>query len=208
MSMEGAPIQAVNTALASFGGVLREDFHTRETAHISVITFDARAVQVVPLTEVDAFYPPILEAKGHSTHYGKALELLGQAQLREFQMRTAEFAGDWRPFSFFFSDGAPLDRDWRVGLAAYKSAVEKLKGKMFAIGCGPKADFDVLSEIGDQTIQVEGLRPELIESVFEWVSQSIKKVCRSASLSDASASGSIEVIFERDELPEGVTFRF
>ncbi|MDE5874680.1 MAG: VWA domain-containing protein, partial [Muribaculaceae bacterium] len=76
-SMYGEPIEAVKNGLQVLVNTLRQDPYALETAHLSVITFDSNAKQVVPLTELSAFQQPALQASG-CTALGEALSLLSK----------------------------------------------------------------------------------------------------------------------------------
>lgn len=49
-SMSGEPIEAVKNGVQLLETTLKQDPYALETAYISVITFDASAQQVTPLT--------------------------------------------------------------------------------------------------------------------------------------------------------------
>jgi uncharacterized protein YegL len=74
-SMMGEPIAAVETGVQTLVSALRQDPYALETAYLSVITFDSKAKQVVPLTELTAFQMPSIQATG-LTSLGDALKLL------------------------------------------------------------------------------------------------------------------------------------
>ena len=57
-SMNGAPIESVKSGIRSLHSELMGDPSAVECAYLSVITFDANAQQVVPLTELCSFNPP------------------------------------------------------------------------------------------------------------------------------------------------------
>lgn len=63
-SMYGEPIEAVKNGIDLLVSSLRQDPHALETAYLSVITFDDKAQQVVPLTELADFQVPSIEAGG------------------------------------------------------------------------------------------------------------------------------------------------
>ncbi len=60
-SMRGEPIEAVNTGLQTMISALRTDPYALETVCISIITFDAMAEVVVPLTELSELRVPTIE---------------------------------------------------------------------------------------------------------------------------------------------------
>lgn len=117
-SMTGEPIESVKNGLQTLVTALRQDPYALETAFLSVITFASSAKQVIPLTELTAFQPPVLSASG-GTSMGAALNLLAERIDNEVAKTTADAKGDWKPIVFIMTDGAPTD-DWERG---WKSVV-------------------------------------------------------------------------------------
>ena len=74
-SMHGEPIEAVKNGVEMLVSTLRNDPYALETAYLSVITFNTNAQQLVPLTELEQFQTPVIEARG-CTALGEALTLL------------------------------------------------------------------------------------------------------------------------------------
>jgi len=66
-SMSGAPIDAVREGIRLLVSQLRRDPQALETVHVSVITFDSNARQVVPLTGLESFVEPTLNANGSTS---------------------------------------------------------------------------------------------------------------------------------------------
>ncbi|MGH8474806.1 MAG: hypothetical protein ACRER2_03395, partial [Methylococcales bacterium] len=52
-SMQGEAIQSVNVGLQSMLHALRQDPHALDTVHLSLITFDLKATERLPLTPLD-----------------------------------------------------------------------------------------------------------------------------------------------------------
>ena len=97
--MAGDPIESVKQGIRTLHSNLMGDPSAVESAFLSVVTFDAEARQVVPLTEVAAFQPPDLVASG-ATSLGAAIRLLLDCVDREVRKTTAEQKGDWKPLIF------------------------------------------------------------------------------------------------------------
>ena len=74
-SMRGEPIEAVNQGIAILADTLRTDPYALETVYISLIVFNDKVEQIVPLVELYKFNAPILEAK-LGTYLGKAIKYL------------------------------------------------------------------------------------------------------------------------------------
>ena len=107
-SMHGEAIESVRNGLQVLVSALRQDPYALETAYLSVITFDNRAQQITPLTELMSFQIPELRVNG-MTAMGEALSLLADCIQREVVKGSAEQKGDWKPIVFLLTDGAPTD---------------------------------------------------------------------------------------------------
>lgn len=185
-SMAGAPLQAVNQGVALLYNELVNTPQAVETAWISMITFNTNAQQVVPLTEVLQFNPPVLQASG-STALGEALRLLEQALDRELVANSGERKGDYKALVFLLSDGEPTD-EWQSALHALKRRTQHRPATLIALGCGGGANMDVLRQIGDVTLRMADATPDAISSFFKWVSDSIKTASVSASRAGSEGS--------------------
>lgn len=167
-SMAGDPIEAVKNGVQVLVSTLRQDPYALETAHLSVITFDSTARQVVPLTELASFQTPAIAAAG-GTAMGDALGLLADRIAAEVVRSTAEVKGDWKPLVFLMTDGSPSG-DWKQGF-------EKLKkvrtGLIVACAAGHGADTSVLKQITEVVVQLDTADSNTIKAFFKWVSASI-----------------------------------
>lgn len=167
-SMYGEPLEAVKNGLDTLTQTLRQDPYALETAYLSVITFAGSAQQVVPLTEVNDFRAPKLEARGQ-TSLGQALELLAERVDAEVAKTTPEKKGDWKPLVFIMSDGAPTD--------SLDRGIEEMKkrgfGLVVACAAGPDAHEDELLRITENVARMDNLDAESIKAFFKWVSASV-----------------------------------
>lgn len=186
-SMSGEPIVAVQSGVQMLISSLRQDPQALETAYLSVITFDASAKQVVPMTELGAFQEPVLQASG-TTAMGGALKLVAECADREIRKSTAEMKGDWKPLVFLMTDGMPTD-DFSAGLAAFK------KNKWgIVVACGVDgADEALLKQISETTVMLKDSDPGTLKAFFKWVSSSIAKA-------SASVANNID-LSKGDQLP-------
>lgn len=167
-SMHGEPIEAVKTGVQTLISTLRQDPYALETAYLSVITFDSKAQQVIPLTELPSFQIPSITASG-VTELGEALELLADCIDREVTKTTQEIKGDWKPLVFIMTDGSPTD-DWKKGLA--KLNLKRL-GIIVACAAGHAADTSVLKQITEAVVKLDAADSSAIKAFFRWVSDSI-----------------------------------
>lgn len=167
-SMHGEPIEAVKNGVQVLASTLRQDPHALETAYLSVITFDSEARQVVPLTEISAFQPPVLEARA-TTAMGEALSLVAQKIETEVNKSTPEKRGDWKPLVFIMTDGEPTD-NFAQGLADFKKCKP---GLVVACAAGAGANVNTLKQITECVVSLDTADSATIQSFFKWVSASV-----------------------------------
>lgn len=188
-SMHGEPIEAVRNGMQMLVSTLRTDPYALETAFLSVVTFDEKARQAVPLTELMAFQPPNIEA-GSTTSLGDALKVVKECIEREVKKTTAEEKGDWKPLVFIMTDGQPTD-DWEKGLNEFR----KVKtGMVIACAAGPQADTKILKQITEVVVSLDTADSSTIGAFFKWVSASIQTSSKKVDLTKAESS-------ELSELP-------
>ena len=171
-SMQGEPIEAVNTGLGVMLGALRQDPHALETVHISIITFDAQAKVVLPLTALDALQvPQITTPRSGPTHLGLALETLNGRVQTEIRKANATEKGDWAPFLFVMTDGKPSDNQ----LYLEQSALIRQFGFASIVGCvaGPKARQEDLQPLCDHIVSMDTMDGQGFTSFFKWVTSAI-----------------------------------
>ena len=167
-SMYGEPIEAVKNGVQVLVSTLRQDPYALETAHLSIITFNSSAQQVVPLTELSSFQQPVIDAGG-CTALGEALTLLANRVDSEVTKTTAEVKGDWKPLVFIMTDGEPTD-DLNKGLAEFK---KRKFGMVVACAAGQGANTDTLKKITECVVQLDTADSATIKSFFKWVSASV-----------------------------------
>ncbi len=173
-SMAGEPIEAVRQGLVLLDRTLKDTPQALETAWISVITFADSARQVVPLTEVGQFTPPVVSANG-STALGAALRTVSEAIDGEVVANSPERKGDYKPLVFIFTDGQPTD-NWQDAAQQMKSRSDRKLANVIALGCGTNVDVPTLRCITDTVLLMEDITPENIRQFFQWVSQSVRAV--------------------------------
>lgn len=171
-SMFGEPIQAVNEGVQTLVSTLKSDPYALETVWLSVITFDATARQVSPLTEIAAFQAPALEASG-TTSLGAALALTAQKMEEEVVRNTSTQKGDWRPLVFIMTDGMPTD-DINVGLPAFAGQ----KANVIACAAGQGASTQELQKITETVVRLDTLDAATAKSFFKWITASIQQTSK------------------------------
>lgn len=167
-SMFGEPIESVKDGLKSLLLSLRQDPYALETVYLSVIEFDIKASQVVPLTDLMSFKVPSLKTGG-ATALGEALTLLSDRINIEVRKTTMEEKGDWRPLVFIFTDGNATD-DLQKGI---NSLSQVTTGMVVACAAGNKADDAELLKITGLVVKLDNADTSAISAFFQWVSASI-----------------------------------
>jgi uncharacterized protein YegL len=181
-SMAGPAIEAVGQGVATLVKELRSNPLALETAYLSVITFSRDAQQAVPLTELLRFQIPPLRIRP-GTALGAGLRLLSECLERDVQKTREGVKGDYKPLVFLLTDGQPTDQ-WEAAADLIKQA---RPANIYAIGCGPDIDTEVLYRITDKVLVMPNLTPEAIRKFFVWLSASVQTVSTKADA--ASSSG-------------------
>lgn len=185
-SMSGDPIEAVRQGLKALLADLRTDPMALETAHLSVITFNSTAQQVVPLTELTQFTEPQLDAGG-STALGAGLRKLEECVAREVRKSSGDQKGDWKPLVFLMTDGQPTD-SWESAADVLK---QKKMGNVIACAAGAGADTALLKRVTEVVVELKSLQQEELKAFFKWVTASIKST--SSSVQQVSGDAPISL---------------
>lgn len=185
-SMQGEPIEAVNAGMETLIGALRQDPYALETVHLAVLTFDAEARTVVPMTPLeDVVLPRIVTPRSGPTHLGAALEMLGGQVAREVVRGSEDTKGDWAPYLFVMTDGKPSDTQ------LYKEQCAAARGWGFAsvIGCaaGPKAREEDLRPLCDHVVRLDTMDGGAFAQLFKWVSEVVASGNKSVGTDRAGA---------------------
>lgn len=188
-SMSGEPIEAVKNGMQILISALRQDPYALETAFLSVITFEEKAQQIVPLSELATFNLPNLQV-GSTTSLGAGLKLLAERVDVEVTKTTADTKGDWKPMVFLMTDGLPTD-DWKAGLLEFQ---KRKFGVVVACAAGTGADTSVLKQITDNVVSLDTADTASLRAFFKWVSASISTGSQKVESGGKEISG-------LDELP-------
>ena len=184
-SMQGEPIEAVNSGMETLVGALRQDPYALETVYLTVMTFDAQARTVVPLTQLeDVILPQITTPRSGPTHLGLALEMLGKQVKQDVVKNTGSVKGDWAPFLFVMTDGKPSD------IMLYNEQCNEIKKLDFSqiIGCaaGPKARESDLRQFCTSVVHLDTMDNAAFSKLFQWVSEVIAHGNKSQGTSAAT----------------------
>ncbi len=175
-SMAGEAIQEVSRGVDTMLDTLRSDPQALETAFISVITFSSYAKQAVPLTELMDFRAPTLSVRT-GTALGSALNLVEKCIDREVRRTTAKQKGDYKPLVILLTDGDPTD-EWEDAARSIKERRQPSIANIYAIGCGPDADTNILHEITDIVLAMRNMTQSTWKNLFVWLTASVQTTSR------------------------------
>mgnify|MGYP003589172579 CR=1 FL=1 len=191
-SMIGDNINNVEHGLQTIVGALRRDPHALETVHVSVIAFAGIAKTIVPLIELDSFYPPKLPIGG-GTSLGAALRLLMSDLDTVVVKTTADRKGDWKPVVYLFTDGKPTDE--------VESAISQWNGRfthratLIAVAFGRYADLAVLKRLTETVMLFEQSQEGDFKKFINWITASI--LSQSRSIGEAADASTLPAIDEK-----------
>ncbi|MBQ3682975.1 MAG: VWA domain-containing protein [Succinimonas sp.] len=194
-SMYGEPIEAVKNGLNVLLSALKSDPYALETAYISIITFNSKVEQIVPLTEINAVTEPSLTASG-CTEMGHALSKVAECISNEVVKTSAEQKGDWKPMVFIMTDGGPTD-DVDKGIQDFRAVKT---GVVVACAAGTSADTKVLKKITENVVSLDSTDSESIKAFFKWVSASVSSGSQKIEESGAESSGMDDLPPPPDEI--------
>lgn len=182
-SMRGEPIESVKVGLSDMIAALRLDPYALETVSVSIITFNSKVKQILPLTELeDLQLPDINVPDAGATFLGTALDLMCQCYDKEVNMGSREYKGDWMPILFVLTDGKPSD------LMVYEEAIQKVKRHQFtnivACAAGPKAKTAPLKKLTDNVFTLDTMDSNTFKKFFQWVTINVQQGGRTMGVLD------------------------
>lgn len=171
-SMRGEPIQAVNVGLHAMLASLRQNPFALESVYLSIITFDGKINEVLPMTPLESVtLPEIVCPESGPTFLGEALHFICDRAQGEVRKSTNDRKGDWRPILIIFTDGKPSDTQ------RFEESIPRVKKANFAsiIACaaGPKSVPDQLKALTDQVVSLDTMDSNSFSSFFQWVSDAV-----------------------------------
>lgn len=186
-SMRGEPVQAVNVGLHALLGSLRQNPFALESVNLSIITFDGKINEVLPLTPLEnVVLPEIVCPESGPTFLGEALHYICDKVERDVQKSSPEHKGDWRPLLFIMTDGKPSDTQ------AYNEAIPRVQQANFAavIACaaGPRSVPDQLRQLTPRVVSLDTMDSSGFSSFFQWVSSAV-----TAGSASVGAVGGLEL---------------
>jgi uncharacterized protein YegL len=183
--MIGPAVDSVHAGLRTMVEALRKNPYALEIGAISIITFDRKAIQLVPLTEVCTFQMPDLDV-APGTALGAGLCLLDGCMTKELIKSTPEQKGDYKPLVFILTDGQPTD-DWKSAATQFRR--NHKSAMVYAVGCGDDVDFSILRELTGNTFSLTEMTPDAFAKLFVCISTSIQTA--SAKVGEAKGGGDV-----------------
>lgn len=177
-SMYGEPIQAVNVGLQAMLASLRQNPFALESVYLSVITFDGKINEIMPLTALELVsLPEIVCPTSGPTFLGEALNFICDKVVQEVRLSSSEQKGDWRPLLFIMTDGKPSDTQ------VFNESIPRVKQAHFAsvIACaaGPKSVPHQLKQLTEHVVSLDTMDSNSFSSFFQWVSAAVTASSRS-----------------------------
>jgi len=173
-SMAGEPITELNAGLKAFRDDLVADELASKRVEVACITFGPVTV-ATEFETAGVFQPPWVQAQG-DTPMGAAITTgVELVRLRKEAYRKNGIVF-YRPWIFLITDGAPTD-DWTTAAAAVRDGETAKAFAFFAVGV-EGANLDILRRISVRAPLK--LRRLEFRRLFQWLSNSMKSVSRSA----------------------------
>jgi uncharacterized protein YegL len=170
--MHGDRIGAINLGLKEFRSELRSDPRAIEGTVVSLITFDSRARQVVPLTDVQRFDPPVLKSSG-SRAFGEALGLLETCVRLEALAPSSDYLKpDKSPRVLVMLVGEPSD-NWQPSADRIKTMAG---WEIVACATDLNVDESTLQRLTDSVVRLEEVSAPKVCNLFRFVHKVFHKI--------------------------------
>ena len=162
--MHGDRISAINFGLKEFRSALRSDPRAIEATFLSLITFSSSAQQVVSITDVQRFEPPVLEGSG-TRAFGAALGLLETRVRLDALARPSGYKPDRPPWVFVMLGGEPSD-DWEPAADRIKTMAG---WKILACATDLSVDERILHRLTESIVRLEKTSEPNVCNLFRFV---------------------------------------
>ena len=187
-SMVGDNIRQMSAGLETLVKSLRSDPHALESVYLATIVFAGKPRVLTPLVELMSFYPPRLPV-GSGTSLGAALNTLMDEIDKQIVKGTAEVKGDWKPIVYLMTDGKPTD-EVQTAVDRWRRRYQR-KASMGAIGIGPYASMEMLSQLTENAFQLKNETADQFASFVRWLSQSVSS--QSQSVAAVEGGGGVKL---------------
>ena len=174
-SMQGDPIQSVQSGIQLLIDNLQGDPTALETAWLSLMTFDSNVNVICELTELAEFEPQALTCNGMTSMGAGITEVLSRISM-EVKKQSSTERGDYKPMIFIMTDGEPND-DW-------KGPADRLRKSGYSVVCcaaGPDANTAPLKQMTEMVVSLRDASPDEFTKFFRWVSASITQSSKSVT---------------------------
>ncbi|UXA20595.1 VWA domain-containing protein [Mycobacterium sp. SMC-4] len=176
--MEGAPIAALERGFAHFTRYLHNESLASKRVEVAVVTFGTAATVLVPMQEARNLQPPRFSVGG-TTNLAAGIHLA--LDIIEDRKNAYKNAGlqYYRPWILVITDGRPNIEGFDAAVERLNQAETSRSVTVFAVGAGPKVDYQELSRLSTQRspAPLDGLK---FEELFEWLSASLTNVSHSS----------------------------
>lgn len=171
-SMQGEAFESLKTGIQTLLYSLRQDPYALGCFLISIISFDRSARVIVPLTPLNEFVMPELDApQSGPTMLGLALDLLCNLVDKDDTLSSAFKERDLRPLVFLITDGKPSD------ISRCRKMTNELKKRSFAViavcEAGVHADTSVLKDLATHKLCLDTCDAASFSQFFNWVSDTV-----------------------------------
>ncbi|HFL2185340.1 VWA domain-containing protein [Pseudomonas sp. NMI4491_12] len=175
-SMDGEPIQELQSGVKMFFDAIRQDEVAQYAAEICIVTFGNSAQKVLDFMSIDRQDVPTLNAGG-MTPMGQgvsmALDLL-EARKEDYKRAGVDY---YQPWMVIMTDGEPTD-DITTCSSRIHSLVSSKKLTVFPIAIGSAANLQHLATLSPSRppLRLKGLN---FTEFFTWLSRSVSRVSQS-----------------------------
>ncbi|TWT89849.1 von Willebrand factor type A domain protein [Pseudobythopirellula maris] len=174
-SMQGPPINELNSGLAAYRDELLADPLASKRVEVAIVTFGGHVERKTEFTTAANFDPPTLQPRG-GTPMGQGIRTaLDMIEERKNAYRENGI-GYYRPWIFMITDGEPNDH-WKPIVSRVHTGEQTKAFCFFAVGV-EGANMEILGEICvRKPLWLDGLK---FRELFSWLSNSQQAVSRSS----------------------------
>jgi uncharacterized protein YegL len=174
-SMQGMPIQELNSGLQAFKDSLMADSLALKRVEVALVTFGPVHTLQEFIT-ADAFVPPTVSAQADTPMGSAITHGLDMLRIRKEQYKSSGIAY-YRPWVFLMTDGGPTD-PWHDAARQVHEGEARKAFMFFAVGV-EGANMEILKQIAPPTREPLMLKGLAFKGLFQWLSTSLKSVSQS-----------------------------